>query len=331
MPIITRDAPTSGTNVIWPTDQAVDGDYDRPWRASIPAELVVDVSQVPDLGPVVLAWYSDAFNGEYDFAVQGQTPYNLARDYSIALSADGEQWDTVVEIAENSLHSRVHLLDLSEHGMIRLSVTAVHGTPGNDDVALSLDIHDARLGTDDAFLFLGDSITAAGMSHSGATLPQLVHSRAPEHFPLQVNAGMSGWTSVDALEHIDAWLEEFPGRFVVLAFGTNDAWAARDPDQFANDIAALVERVMSRGKIAILPTIPYSTFEPVGNNIRALNDQLRALSADRDDVLLGPDLETFFRSHAELIAEDGVHLTIEGNVALRIAWADWIVANLYGR
>jgi lysophospholipase L1-like esterase len=329
MPLISRDIPVSATSEIWPAEHALHGNYDLPWRAAVPAELVVDLSTLGSLGHAIVAWYSDGFNGEYDFEMQGQQPYNLARDYTLDVSHDGESWSTVVEVTGNTLHSRQHLIDLDGVMFLRLSVSGVNGSPGNDDVALSLDIHDARQGTDDNFIFFGDSITAAAMQHSGVTFSQFVQERAPDHFPAQESGGMSGWSSADAAGHLDDWLDLFPGRFVILAFGTNDAWGGVSAEAFTERLQTLIDIVHSNGMTPIIPTIPFATNIAIHENAPILNERIIRLAESSDDVLAGPDLYSFVREHPEYLADDGVHLTHEGSEMLRRQWAEWVVDTLY--
>jgi 1,2-diacylglycerol 3-beta-glucosyltransferase len=329
LPLVSRDVPVSASSEIHPASNAVYGDYASPWRGEVPASLVLDLGENHDISDAILVWYSDAFNGDYDFELAGRWAYNLPRDYAVRASSAGDDWDVLEEVTGNVYHSRQHVIDLSGFRYVALEITAVNGTQDNEDVALSLDIHDAGEGIDDNFIFYGDSITAGSMVHRETTFADLVQNLAPDHYPVQQSGGMGGWYSADGTEHIEAWLPLFPGRFVGLAYGTNDAWGGVGPDAYRANLQRMIDAVGTADKIVLLPTIPYSSLEDVAAHVPALNAVVDDLVDANDHVLAGPDFYEFFRSNPDLLSDDGVHPTDEGYAEMRALWAEFVVRVLY--
>ena len=52
---------------------------------------------------------------------------------------------------------------------------------------------------------------------------QLINARAPAYFPAQEAGGIGFLTSADGAKYINTWLQLFPGKYVALSYGTNDA------------------------------------------------------------------------------------------------------------
>jgi lysophospholipase L1-like esterase len=218
---------------------------------------------------------------------------------------------------------------------LRLKVTESDGSPGNDDAAAHVDLYDVSRGVADGWLFVGDSITANGMGH--ARLPAFStqsFSGQVEQLagvaPPQENAGMPNWTTLDVARVLPEWLAIFPGRYVTLALGTNDAAGDLAPEQFYEHMSALARKVIEAGKVPVVPTIPWSREPYHAARIPALNAQIRRLYASTPEVLQGPDLYSLFSNHERYISSDGVHPTDDGNAALRRAWAAMAARLVYG-
>ena len=307
------------------------------WRSrGVPASLAFDLAaaRAHSVHKVLVAWYNDATYG-YDHALLGQPGYNNLGSYEIQLADDAGgtgPWRRVVRVEGNTRHSREHLVDIGTARWLRIQVERVDGSPGNTDAMAHVDLHDASAVPVDGWLFVGDSITANGMGHGAMAgtggFPGELERRAGR-FPAQENAGMPGWTLEDASQQLPAWLDDFPGRYVPLAFGTNDAAADASPAEFGSRLAGLARLVHARGKVAILPTIPWSRDPYHAARIPALNEQIARIAGHQPDVLPGPDLYALFQGRQELVSGDGIHPTAEGYAALRQSWVDWAASNIY--
>ena len=342
MPVISRGVPAFASSQIWPARDANDADYSSFWRGAIPSWLALDLSSVPAAkrGRVVVGWYNDPQTSPYDHSVPGEEAYNNLRDYTLQANpaasggaAPTSGWVTLASVTGNTLHSRQHVVDLTGYNWLRLNVTGSDGSAGNDDAALNLDVHDASQGTGDSWLFFGDSITMDGLNHDrqGTTgnVSELVNAAKPSHFPAFENGGIGGVTSSQGAQKIDSWLSRFPGKYVGLAYGTNDANGCGDTAAFQSNYAKMIGAVLAAGKVPVVPTIPWARTSGVRSCAPGYNARIEALYATYPQVVKGPDLWKYFESNQSLISSDNLHPTPSGYAGLRQQWANAMLANVY--
>jgi endoglucanase len=223
-----------------------------------------------------------------------------------------------------------------------LKATASDGAAGNTGIALNLDVYDASGGVADDWIMYGDSITQDGLLHdtrsSGRvrTLSELVSAQAPAHFPLIQNGGIGGLTSAQGAAKINQWLALFPGRYVSLAYGTNDANNAAAgstaiAQPFHDNLSAMVRAVLAAGKVPVVPTIPWGRTTNLQANVPVLNAEIAMLRAEIPQIVAGPDLYTYFEAHRSLISGDNIHPSWDsGYSGLRRQWANFIAGRLGG-
>src|SRR5204863_1788432 len=141
------------------------------------------------------------------------------------------------------------------------------GSPQNVDALFNLDVHDASQGVQDSWIFFGDSITANAMgqtSVAGGTVgnfAQLIHAAKPTYYPAAEAGGIGGWAAADGAAHVATWIASFPGRYVALSYGTNDANGGCNTDSlaaFLADYTTMVNAVLAAGKVPVVPTIPWA-------------------------------------------------------------------------
>lgn len=89
---------------------------------------------------------------------------------------------------------------------------------------------------------------------------------------------------------------------------------------FYANLQTLVGDVEGAGKIAVVPTIPYSPEPTHLANIPGLNAQIANLYVNHASVVPGPDLFTYFEQNPSLIPSDQVHPTDLGCVDYRALW-----------
>ncbi|MGE5333613.1 MAG: SGNH/GDSL hydrolase family protein, partial [Nitrososphaerota archaeon] len=248
-------------------------------------------------------------------------------------------------------NQREHALDLSGYNWVRISVTGTKGSHGHYAAAFNLDVYDASAGGLDNWLFLGDSITAAAMTHrgtadggawTGGDYAQLVHAAAPVYYPLQINGGVGGWTSATGAANITALMANFHGHFVSLAFGTNDAnhgyplSTAQIQAYYAN-MLTMIDAAQGTGAVVVVPYVPWGCKGYLGQNAWALNSYVNAhLPADRPRTVRGPDLWTAFSRHPSWMLPDCIHPSpsapngqLSGLEQYQRVWAQWAVATIY--
>lgn len=335
LPVISRSVPAYASGG-YPAAYSNDDDYATVWRSvtapspSSPQWLAYDLSAVPAArrSHVVLAWYNDATSPYWQGP--GGTFYAQPRDYSIEVSSGPSGtppvsgWTTVVRVTGNTFSGRAHTLDLGGANWVRLRMTASNGGPGNDDVAIQLDIHDVSTQAD-SWLFLGDSITQEGTRHAningagwrGGNLAQLVGAATEQtRFPAIVDGGVGGMTMAWAAQNVDALLEPFQGRYVAISYGTNDAntngpLQPAQVDGYYRNLLRVVDAVQARGLVAVVPSTPWGCASNgwLGTNAQTLNNYVAAhLWTDRPEVVRGPDLWTFYRQNPGLL-RDCIHPT----------------------
>jgi lysophospholipase L1-like esterase len=225
---------------------------------------------------------------------------------------------------------------MTGNNWLRINVTATDGSNGNTDAEMNMDVHDASAdGASDSWIFYGDSITEDGMPHepvsgSSPNFSQLVNAVRPAYFPAYEDGGIGGLVSGDGASHINSWLSTFPGRYVGLAYGTNDANGCISPTTFYNHYVTMVQAVVSAGKVPVVPTIPWARTGNVQACGPGLNAKIQLIYTNFPQVVHGPDLWAFFNAHQNLISGDNLHPSEAGYVAYRQQWADAMVANVYG-
>ena len=342
MPLISLGVPAFATHSIQPPSAAVDADYRTAWRsghtpsADDPDALALDLSRVPAEARAVVysLWFNEA---GYSYDTADGHSYALPGDYAIqSNSAPGggsppaSGWVTLAGRKGNTLSSGAHLLRLGGASWVRFvsTASAPRAAPMNVDTALQWALYDAHAGLD-GWKLVGDSITANAMGHvaTNDAFDQLVHRQVPAS-PAFEMAGHGGWTSGNALAAIDAYLADFPGRYVGLALGTNDG----DPAAYGANMTRLIDRVLAAGKVPVLPTLPYTEEPGHVPVLPRLNAEVARLYAAYGARLVhGPDLWTLLRAGKATMFDrpTDLHPNAAGNAAIRQAWADAMVRAVY--
>ena len=123
-------------------------------------------------GQVVVGWYNDPITTPYDHTVVDEVGYDDLGSYTIQVNrgrrgqppANG--WATLATVTNNKLPLAPAPLNMPGNNWIRINVTAIDGSSGNDDAMMNMDVHDASAdGASDSWIFYGDSITQDGMPH----------------------------------------------------------------------------------------------------------------------------------------------------------------------
>jgi lysophospholipase L1-like esterase len=340
--LISRGAPAYASSQTYPAGSADDADYGTTWMGTIPGWIAYDLSNVPaaQRGRVIVAWFNDPMTSPYDHTVVGEVAYNSLKDYTVQASAAAggtsaptSGWATLATVTGNHFHSRQHLVDLTGYNWVRLNITAGDGSSGNTQAAFNLDVYDASSAAD-SWIFLGDSITMDGTHHEPVNgvgnFSQLINAARPSSFPAYEDGGIGGLLSTDGAKNINTWLSTFPGKYVGLSYGTNDANGCASTTTFYNNYVTMVQAVLAAGKVPIVPTIPWAKSANVQNCGPGFNSQIQALYAAYPQVVHGPDLWSYFKANQSLISGDGLHPSAAGYAGFRQQWANAMLANVYG-
>jgi hypothetical protein len=191
-----------------------------------------------------------------------------------------------------------------------MSVTTTSSATADVD----LDVYSAPGGPNDDWLFMGDSITFISLPRAFSDLPDLVAKASPGRYPAVIDAAIGGTNTVTAQTILGDRLKSFPGRFVALAYGTND---------HANDfqLESLVQAVIAAGKVPVVPHMPWSDTAQVQSDGPLINAAIDALYTKYPQIVKGPDLWQVFLNRTDLIPSGDVHPNQQGQEVLRQAWA----------
>lgn len=333
-PVISRNCPaycTAGTAA-----GGNDEHYFSFWNSSSPDYLAYDLSAVPEeqRSRIMAVWYNTS---SYDAVGQYQSKNMVPSDYTIEVNAasggeyPSDGWKTVETVKDNTLASRQHLVDFKGYNWIRINISTADGEAGKN-ASINFDIHNVSDGVSDSWLFLGDSITAGGMNNCyGTGYATYVNRLDDRFFPIQENGGIGGIRSSDGKENIDRWLSTYPGKYVSIAYGTNDAWGnGGGSENYYNNTKYMVDAVLAAGKTPVLPKIPYSTNTDVGTYLPEYNEKIDMIYEEYGDkIVKGPDFYEFFKNDNSGLSGDGVHPSSEGYDAMRQLWAKTMYETVY--
>ena len=287
---------------------------------SLPAWLAYDLSSVPasERQQVLLAQY--CYWADY-LVTEPTAQQMLPLDYVVEVNAAAgggsppdAGWTQVAQVTANRRSARQHVFDLGGANWVRLAVSK-SSDPAK--VMVDMDLYSAPAGGSDGWLFMGDSITYMTTQRAFSNLPELVTMAAPGRVPVVVDGALGGTNTTTAQEIIDASLADFEGRYIVLAYGTND---------HANEykMESLVQKVIAAGKVPVVPHVPWSDQKLEEGPL--LNQQIDALYAKYPEILYGPDLWAAFENKLELVPHGDVHPNAEGMEFLRVEWSKVIAA-----
>lgn len=344
-PIISEGVPAYCSDSSGTAANANSSDYDLTWRSSNtptvsqPAWLAYDLSSKAPK-QVVVTWCNDS-SYEFDYALYpGNSTYNLLQDYTIDVntapggSVPTTGWVTLVTVTGNVYHSRSAVIDMTGCNWVRINCTAIAGSSENYNASCHMDVYDAGSGTDDTWLFIGDSITAGGMNLTGTVFAQAVNAGDSAYYPCQENGGMASWKTGDIETYLNQFLAVSPAHFVTLSLGTNDINTypgdMASIDSAYTNLAAMANTVIAAGRVPIIPHVPWANIPAIQVNAPVLNAKIDALCASSPAILLGPDLFGYYNDNRNLIGSDNLHPSNPaGFQAYRSYWAKWALWSIY--
>jgi len=325
MPWISHGAPafaSSSAGYQSTPDKANDGDPLTSWTPSaLPAWIAYDLSGVPssERQGALVVWNALHAGGYVN--ASSPTGADMPTDYVVEINtapggtpaAPTTGWTQVAAVAHNLRGTVETPIALNGAAWVRMSITgATDPTPSID-----VDVYSTPGGASDAWLFMGDSITYITMPYAWNDLPKLVNAARPDRRPAVVDAAIGGTNTSTAVLVIDDTMAGFPGRYVVLAYGTNDNVSQGATFQ----METLVQHVLAAGKVPVVPHMPWSDSSSVQANGPIINAAIDALYAKYPAILRGPDLWTAFMNRTDLIPSGDVHPNGVGQEFLRQQWA----------
>lgn len=351
----TEDGTSVASNVtVAPGDETTNTTYDifglHSWASTaVPAWIAIDLSGVSadERAMVDVVWHNSTNAYDCCSIGSGGTYNGLPRDYTIEANAGagggaapGSGWVTLQTVTGNTYRAREHIVDLTGYNWVRLNVSAVNGSDDYVEL-LHFDVHDlsASAGVaEDSWLFIGDSITLGSTNYADVffgsqmnfTIPIKINEQLSTHFPVQIDGGIVGASVADGVANFDDWIADFPGRYVGIAYGTNDATSGTSDVNFYNRYSTLIETVINEGKVPIVPKIPWASSAGTQANVPRLNAVIDDLYTDYPEVIQGPNFYEYFFDNQSEIGSGDVHPAGEGYPNMRKMWACSMLVNIYG-
>jgi len=193
-------------------------------------------------------------------------------------------------------------------------------------------------GRNDYWVVLGASIQAQSIRSD--VFKQMVAERYG-YDPVMFNTGVGGWQTKDVREALPRILREHPhARFVAIHIGGNNVSINRPypggAEEIRDDLVAILDGVVAAGKVPILSRLSYRAYggkrpvPPEGNGsgpyVDAIYDPLIQeycplfLDEETDRGIV--DAYSWFKSHPEELADDGVHVNDAGETSWNRLWAE---------
>jgi lysophospholipase L1-like esterase len=317
-----------------------DNNYGNTWLdMNTPAWAAYNLNAVPvaQRQNILVSWH----NASYAYTVPPGWHGRVPRDFVIEGSRSTgstmpTDWQPVLTVTNHPHPNGQHIVDFAGYNWFRFRVT--RSGDNNTGVELQeLNLFDASAGTDDSWLFLGDSLTADFMRSytigGTAYLSQLVSQRSSgARYPVMHMAGIPYITASQADDRVlgnDGFLKKFPGKFVVLGYGTNDA-ASGDYglQDFDSSMRAMAQAVIAAGKVPLIPKMPYAKDDQRRPHIEKYNAKIDQIYRDFPQVVKGPDFYAYFKDHQDEYRDD-VHMNDTGMATMRKMWADVIFSQIY--
>ncbi|HLY30984.1 MAG TPA: GDSL-type esterase/lipase family protein, partial [Ktedonobacterales bacterium] len=274
---------------------------------------------------IILAWDSD-----YSFDYMSQT--GLApENYDIAVSANSTNgsdgsWRTVVSVRGNQARAREHLLNFTGMSWVKMIVRSGQLEASQPYIRIDeIEIYNAQQLGDDSFFFSGDSITGVAFDRYAEHSPSFaddMRSCAPTRYPLTIDGGFGGQSSLAAAQNINTWLAMNPDvHYWLLGWGTNDALENVSPAAFQANLQTAVTAILRHGDTPVIARIPYSAYTAPGlqAEIQRLNQVIDQVTT-ANGLIAGPDFYALFSAHPNYLGPDKIHPSDAGAVAMNALW-----------
>jgi hypothetical protein len=327
---ISANAPgfaSSSANYQTAPSAASDNDPLTAWSpTALPAWIAYDLSGAPasDRQNVLVVW--NALHAGGYISDPPQMGAAMPTAYTIEINAapggtaspPADGWSQVAAVTGNDRNTVETPVALGGANWVRMSITAAT----DPAPAIDVDVFSVPHGATDAWMFMGDSITYMTMTYAWNDLPKLVAAARPDRRPAVIDAAIGGTNTGTAVQVIDETMRGFPGRYVVLAYGTNDNVSQGGAFQ----METLVQHVLAAGKVPVVPHMPWSSSTSIQANGPVINAAIDALYAKYPEILRGPDLWADFMGRTDLIAAGDIHPNSMGQEFLRQEWAKTMAA-----
>lgn len=310
-----------------------DGRFGGAWNYVAGSWAAMQVGAGPSR--VLVTWNESSGNwsdkipstGACQSGVTFPTAYRILASANSTDGANGT-WDTLVRVTGNLVGSRTHVLDFAGKSWVKMLIVA--GSGRMDE----LEVFDATKGTDDAWFFMGTSITMMTYKSNipDSNFSDMIHARVPANTPSIVRGGTGCINSTQVLASIRDYLDNIAGcHYLAIEMATNDVWGGGDWNYatYIRNMQTIIDSAKGRGLVPIIARPMATDSARAGWQVNPIYvagiDSLVRVNA----LIPGPDLNGWFRAHPEQLASDGVHPAVSGAQSLIRLWADAMRANVY--
>lgn len=321
-PVISRGVPAYAS--AGGAAAANDDSYDSVWSTGPGASwLAYDLSKVPAKyrDGLLLVWYNEATSAyDQSISLNKKASLSIPRSYVIETNdaAGGGKppqagWSVRTTVRNNPYHSRQHVIEEKDANWVRLRVAGSQAT----QVRMNMDVYPLEAGLADNWIFYGSSTPSRAMNHlrltpEAKTFSQMIAQARPGRFPVQENGSIGGINSEDGVKHIDTWLSIFPGKYVYLGLGANDAAECVPPAIFYRNMETMVIKAVNAGKVPVVPMFNWSPSGTVQHCGPPLINEIERLYVAYPQIVRGQDFWTYFRNNSGLVSADNIHPTLKG-------------------
>jgi lysophospholipase L1-like esterase len=321
-----------------PTSNAAflnDGKFGSAWNYSTGSWAAVKLGAGPT--KVLVNWNDASVNwsdvvpssGACNNGTTYPSAYRILTSSNSTNGSDGT-WDTLGRVTGNVVAGRSHVIEFA--GASWLKMLVVSGSGRMDE----LEVYDASNGASDSWFFMGTSISQMTFKSPvpDSNFSDLVHARVPSNTPSFVRGGVPCINSSQVLSSITTYLDAMAGiHFLAIEMGTNDAWGGGDGNlaKYVRNMQAIIDSAKARGMEPILARVLSTDSTRTSGKWQVHPGYPKAIDslAKKNKLIMGPNLDSMFRAHPELLNADGVHPSPAAAQIILRMWADAMTRNVY--
>jgi lysophospholipase L1-like esterase len=245
--------------------------------------------------------------------------YNLLTSSNSTNGIDG-QWTIADSIRGNIVTARGHLINFSGAGWVKMQIIKGGG------LIDEMEVFDASNGDNDVWFFPGTSITAN--TYKGTPPAQnfadLITLGASGYNPAMIRGGIGCITSSDFVKNLPKYLRMAGNaHFWAIEMGTNDAWGGTNGNVtlFKKNMQLVIDSCKAYGIQPIIARMIATNSTLAGWQVhQAFLNAIDDLTS-QNNLLIGPDLYTYFVAHPTELNSDGIHPNATGAASIQRLWA----------
>ncbi len=273
------------------------------------------------------AWSNELSPAKCPNSISFPVNYNFLISDNSTNGEDGD-WQIVDSIRNNIVCTRGHLLDCTNAKWLKMAIIKGGGTIDE------IEVFDASNNKDDTWFFVGTSITANAFKGTPPALnfADVVNSKHKDYTPSMIRGGIGCISSSDFVGNLSKYLKMAGNvHFWAIEMGTNDAWGGSNANvnTFKNNLQIVIDSCRKYGIEPIIARV-LATNQSLAN-WQVHPDFLKAVDelTEKNNLIKGPDLYTWFLAHPNDLNSDGVHPNASGAASIQRLWAEKM-DSLYG-